>query len=43
MKMQRNYTQKHDLIFLEGNPSESQELDLVIQTCANQGTDLKVC
>ena len=40
--MQRNYTQKNDLAFLNGNHSESQELVLVLQTCANRGSDLKV-
>ena len=34
---------KHDLVFLHGNHSESQELVLVIQICANRGSDLKVC
>ena len=43
MKMQKNYAQKHDLVFLSGNPSENQELVLAIETCANRGSDVKVC
>ena len=43
MNMLRNYTQRHDLVFLQGNHSESQELVYVIHTCANRGSDLKVC